>query len=262
MNSGGFLQVLTANQIALLQKISRSFQMLPPNESREFMTVESKDGDGAVSAVALFPRPVGQFEIVASDLRTLINEGLLSGEPGVCGLKGVQLTGRGQVAVKEAVGIDPCIQIERHFSGLLGQLPEDYSGAWRRLQAASIALASATSEEDYSSVGHHCREAVQDFARVFAQGVSSAEEMPAEKTLNKVATKLRSLESSTTNKELSKAIEKLWVATNSLIQKVEHRSQRAKEPLRLADARRCVFLTAFLFDQLAELTQSDRQGDR
>jgi hypothetical protein len=119
----------------------------------------------------------------------------------------------------------------------------------RRLSAAK-AWSHADSQDEATTVGHYCREAMQAFATHLIEqlGVHSADANPAHDVdriravLNHVRPRFGEAEH-----QLRDALLGYWGAVTDLAQRQEHGGQREGEPLVWEDSRRVVFQTAVLF---------------
>lgn len=136
-----------------------------------------------------------------------------------------------------------------------------YPDVYGKLQQAMKVLRTGVGETDWSTAGHHCREAVQDFAEaVYAQHYSKAKEspLPIEKTINKIRSVLderRGQEKKPSLQKLLEAVLPFWQEVTDYVERAEHRGHQAT-PITREDARRCVLYTFLVIAELDRLLQS------
>jgi hypothetical protein len=160
--------------------------------------------------------------------------------------------------IKRAEG-EPVERVEaeaRHMLSrdVMGACPE----AAERWREAEELLWRSDAQEQFTAIGHKCREALQSFAQsLYEQHCPDSEELPREKTLNKICAVLERHKASvgkTTARFLDvywEAVNAYWEAVNDLAERAEHGSQREQRPLLWEDARRLVFQTLLVMVELA-----------
>ncbi|MBI2985791.1 MAG: hypothetical protein HYY45_03380 [Deltaproteobacteria bacterium] len=124
-----------------------------------------------------------------------------------------------------------------------------YAEAYRKWSAAEDLLWSEESERHLTTIGHHCREALQEFADVLVQRYC-----PPNVDSDKAHTKnrLRSVlefhagKLSNTEGDFLRTLLDYWESVNNLVQRQIHGMQKGKESLIWEDARRVVFQTLVL----------------
>ncbi len=126
---------------------------------------------------------------------------------------------------------------------------QKYSLAYQKWDQAERMLWAHDVEQHFSTIGHLCREAVQEFAEVLINKYQPPGDF-SDKT--KVISRVRAVfelqigrkKSGTTVKSFLDALLKYWQETINLIQRQEHAGQKEGEPIVWEDARRVVFMTA------------------
>ncbi len=122
-----------------------------------------------------------------------------------------------------------------------------YPEAYARWQQASALLWGEDSAQELSTIGHKCREAMQEFATALLDlhGVRDANPDKA-KTRDRFSAVVNSRRADlgASKSELLDALFGLWRASENLIRRQEHAGQRERDPLTPEDGRRVVFQTA------------------
>jgi len=126
-----------------------------------------------------------------------------------------------------------------------------YPEAYRKIKQAEELLWSADKEEQFTTIGHLCREAVQDFADTLYKLMMGKDyEGPKSQTNNRIETVIiEKCESKKVRKYLRSLFE-YWKAVGGLIQKQEHRAEKEREQLTWEDTRRVVFQTVNVMFEL------------
>jgi hypothetical protein len=122
-----------------------------------------------------------------------------------------------------------------------------YPDAYARWKEAADHLWSADSERELSTIGHKCREAIQEFATALVEKYQPPDVNPDKaKTRDRLSAviNLRRPDLGEARSELLDGLFDYWRAADKLIQRQEHAGQREGEPLTGEDGRRVVFQTA------------------
>lgn len=120
-----------------------------------------------------------------------------------------------------------------------------YPRAYDKWLRASRALASADAPAQLSTVGHLCREAMQEFAAELAPPAIHEAVPDKSKTVARMRALLESIRSKTEASFLE-ALLAYWGTVSDLVQKQEHGAERDGAPLTWQDGRRVVFHTAIV----------------
>jgi hypothetical protein len=123
---------------------------------------------------------------------------------------------------------------------------QQYSAAYEKWALAEALLWGEDSAKQLSAVGHHCREALQQFTSVLVERCKpAAVETDAQKTINRLQAVLRAAGAAlgTTGADFLKALVDYWRALDALVQRQEHAGQKEGRPVVWEDTRRVVFLT-------------------
>ena len=127
----------------------------------------------------------------------------------------------------------------------------NYADTYRKLKDAEEMLWTAEKEEHFTTIGHLCRESVQDFADSLYKNVMGANyDGPITQTNNRIETLITEKCDSKKVRKFLRALFDYWKAVGGLIQKQEHRAEKEKEQLTWEDARRLVFQTVNVMVEL------------
>ncbi len=140
----------------------------------------------------------------------------------------------------------PIERVEKVTRRLLDQLgfQQRYPEAYQSLALAEGLLWVDGSQDQLTAIGHHCREAMQEFISVLV-----AQARPPEVSANPANTVARLqavVRSRLLGDSVSAFLEALiayWGTLSDLVQRQEHGGKREGRPLALEDARRVVFQT-------------------
>ncbi len=129
---------------------------------------------------------------------------------------------------------------------------EKYALAFDRWKESEKLLWSEDVQNQLTTIGHLCREAVQSFTTILVEKTKPDE---VDSDITHVVNRLKTVIKNAPNlgKSSSKyfdALIKYWSAVNDLIQKQEHGSRREQSPLNWEDGRRVVFNTMILMYEI------------
>lgn len=149
------------------------------------------------------------------------------------------------------------VQIEiRNYFEDLGSFRMNHADAFRKWVEAEEVLWKKDSETRLSTVGHLCREAVILFTDKLVE-VHKPESVDedSQHVVRRVEAvlKQRSRIGKAENEALGNLV-RYWYSLNQLIQRQEHEAVREAESLMWEDARRVVFVTAFLLFEIHRAT--------
>ena len=128
-----------------------------------------------------------------------------------------------------------------------------YPAAYARWREAVELLWGADSERELSTIGHKCREAIQEFATALVDRHQPPSVNPDKaKTRDRISAvvNLRRAELGEARSALLDAMFDYWRAAGDLVQRQEHAGQREGQPLGWEDGRRVVFQTAVVMFEL------------
>ena len=143
----------------------------------------------------------------------------------------------------------PVERIEKHSFNYFdsGDFRKTYKEAYDKLKQAEELLWSSDSDANFSAIGHHCREALQEFAdTLYEQVIGKPSEEPKASTVKRIRAIIEA-KSTETGKTITAFLESLlpfWGTVSDLIQRQEHAGQKEGKPINWEDARRVVFQSA------------------
>ncbi len=152
-------------------------------------------------------------------------------------------------------GSAPAQQVEQTIVTYLesGPFQRAYPDAYARWRGAADLLWRADSESELSTIGHKCREAIQEFATALVERHRPPSVNP-DKAMTRdrlsAVVDLRRPELGEARSDLLDALFGYWRAAGELIQRQEHAGLREGRPLRWEDARRVVFQTAVVMFEI------------
>lgn len=147
----------------------------------------------------------------------------------------------------------PIERIEKHTLRYLEfeDFNKQYPDAYRKIKQAEEILWSADKEELFTTIGHLCREAIQDFSDGLYNNVMGKEfEESKERTNNRIEKLIAEKCDSKKVRKYLRSLFEYWKAVAGLIQKQEHRAKKEKEQLTWEDSRRVVFQTVNVMVEL------------
>lgn len=149
--------------------------------------------------------------------------------------------------LKRRIG-EPSQRVERTISSYVeaDNFRKKYPLAYQRWNEAEAKLWSSDAENEFTTIGHLCREAMQEFAHTLTEMHKPQDVTPDKtKTVARIKTVLSQKEQllSTTEKPFLEALLAFWGTVSDLVQRQEHGGQKEGQPLMWEDARRVVFQT-------------------
>jgi hypothetical protein len=128
-----------------------------------------------------------------------------------------------------------------------------YPAAYEKWEQAAATLWGEDSASQLTTIGHLCREALQEFTSVIVERVQPPH-VNTEKTMT--VTRMRAAldhvakQLGTTEKPFLDALLAYWGTLGDLVQRQEHGAQKEGKPLEWEDARRVVFQTAVVMFEI------------
>ena len=135
---------------------------------------------------------------------------------------------------------------------------KQFPDAYRKIKQAEEMLWPADKEEQFTTIGHLCRESVQDFADdLYTKVTGTAYDGPKTQTHNRIEALITEKCDSKKVRKYLRALFDYWKAVGGLIQKQEHRAEKEKEQLTWEDSRRLVFQTVNVMVELDKAFESN-----
>jgi hypothetical protein len=240
---------LEQEQEELLSSLVEAYRNVPRNKRQPFWVRNSdKSNFVRIEHDGLPNREISAYE---GDIKTLGREGL------------VEIYNYSNVFMYSfditSAGFAYYSQLKQHDSQRLQRIEVElraylesdrfqkrYAKAYQKWKDAEAILWDSDSERQLTTIGHLCREAVQEFASVLADQF----QVEADKT--KIIAPLRAVlnirenQLGTTERPFLDALLSYWGTVCDLIQRQEHGSRKEGQPLVWEDGRRVVFQTAIL----------------
>ncbi|MCK4786284.1 MAG: hypothetical protein KAV87_21180 [Desulfobacteraceae bacterium] len=228
-----------------------------PSENRQEFAIVRNGIDEFLQHPGL---PDREIKFFFPDLQTLMGEGL------------IQMTGKGQrgisrIAVpprgfrfyrylKKQSG-KPIEHIEEAVRGYIDthKFQKEYPKAYENWAAAEKLLWETDTSKQLTTIGHLCREAIQEFMdTLYTQIKPPGEQIPKKSTkarLEKII-EARTKQLGKTERKFLNLLYNFWNVVNDLVQKQVHEGQREKVQLIWKDARRVVFQTMMLMFEVSQ----------
>jgi hypothetical protein len=202
---------------------------------------------------------IGDDDVVETDVHQLLNAGLIS----VVNYHGTG-TGFNFLIPPEALDYyeqlkrrsgEPVEQIEREVRVYLDseRFRSAYPEAYARWREAADLLWGADSDRELSTIGHKCREAIQEFVTVLVDRHQPSAVNPDKAMTRDRLSAVLNMHRAALGERRSALLDALfgyWRAAADLIQRQEHAGQREGEPLGWEDGRRVVFQTAVVMFEI------------
>jgi hypothetical protein len=230
---------LEDEQLALFEQLLEAWRAIPRDQRIPFLYVRTM-GANIVQGNGI------NLEVPDGDIEALRAEGLLSfdGDSFTISARSVAMYQEWKEShVEPAADIENTVQRYLDSDRFRARYPEAYA----RWKDAAVLLWGEDSEQELSTIGHKCREAMQEFATALLElhGVQDANPDKA-KTRDRFSAVVNSRRADLGERksEILDALFAYWRATENLIQRQEHAGQREGESLTPEDGRRAVFQTA------------------
>jgi hypothetical protein len=239
--------LLRPEQEDLLATLVEADRNLPRDQREQFIYFPGA-GDAALAHGGL---PGREVSVYLGDLDILSNAGLLNETWTPSGARLFDITPTGFAvyeAIKQRSGA-PVLQLEEEMRHYLDAdvFQTRYPRAYRKWLEATDKLWSSDSEEQLKTVGHLCREAIQEFATALVERHKPTEvDRDKAHDINRIQAVLdqNAARHGTRVSDFLEALLNYWRTVSHLVQRQVHGSQKEDRPLVLEDGRRVVFQTA------------------
>jgi hypothetical protein len=247
---------LEKEQKELLCTIVEAARNVPSENRQEFSIVRSNGGE-FLQHPGL---PDREIKFFFPDLQTLMGEGLIQGTgKNQYGIVRIAVHPRGfrfYRYLKKQSG-EPIEHIEKEVHGYIEshEFQKEYPKAYEKWAEAEKLLWETDTSKQLTTIGHLCRDAIQEFMdTLYTQINPPGEQIPKKLTKNRLKKIIE-----TRTKQLGKTERKFlgllidyWDVVNDLVQKQEHGAQEEKVQLVWRDARRVVFQTMMLMFEVSQ----------
>ena len=199
-----------------------------------------------------------EFRMSLADIEALQSGGLLRHQIIIAGSGHIELlpdafTAYDQMKLETA---SAAAQMEQSMHAYLNG-PEfrlRYAAAYQAWAHAAQMLWSDHESQQTTTIGHLCREAMQEFAAALAGVTPGAPDPDKATTVPRIRQVIALVQSSTTSAFLE-ALLAYWGTVSDLVQRQVHGGQKEGEPLKWEDARRVVFHTGIVMFELAAVAK-------
>jgi len=255
LRGAGFM-ILEDEQYALLARFVEAHRNTP-RESRGKFIASVGHGMTQAEFIHLFAANI-KFKGSISDAEILADAGLLKISYGSKGDRQFAVSPEGIKIYEQWKASSPATQVvleePKDFIST-SEFKKVHGEAFAKWDQAASLLWSADSNRQWTTIGHLCREALQEFAK------SLAYEKNVDVTkIDPISTveRLRTIIKETGHSKRSKKVEKLldalivyWGTLSDLVQRQEHGANKEGEQLLWEDARRVVFHTCVVMFELS-----------
>ncbi len=206
--------------------------------------------------------PGGSVPAYEGDIQALARAGLIAFLPGSRGLERFDVTPLGfnyYQHLKKQI-IEPIERMENVLTGYINanRFQQTYTIAYQKWCDAEQLLWVADSNQQLTTIGHLCREAMQEFAATLVGKYRLQEAYPDK---SKIVARIRAVaetlgvKTGDTLKSLLDGLITYWGTTVDLVQRQEHGSQRDGGELVWSDGRRVVLYTALVMFEIDSVVQ-------
>jgi hypothetical protein len=241
--------LLEEEQQRLLMVLVESSRNVKREARQEFLFSEHLNG-----ADLFHPGlPHGKISAYKGDIEALIQGRFLSASYEPHGIILFNVTPRGFKYYEHLKGQiqEPLARLEAnvksYFDG--NTFRQKYPLAYQKWSQAEELLWRSNTEHNLTTIGHLCREAIQEFATVLVDRYQPSDvEQEKARTVARIKAvlNLQHDKLGKTAKPFLDALLAYWGTVSDLIQRQEHGGQREASPLVWQDGRRIVFQTAVL----------------
>lgn len=253
-------QPLEPEQTELLNAVVEAARNIPRNERQKFLVVEKMVGTSIVHPAL----PGGSLNVYKGDIDVLINLGLLLPTYGSSNTLFFDVSPYGfqfYEALKEKSG-HPMQRVEQQAKDFIDshEFRRKHPLAYDKWAKAEAMLWSSDSESQFTTIGHLCREALQEFVEaLMIQYQLAGNEPDKSHTVSRLRAIMNSKKASLgeTWTAFLDALLAYWGTLNDLVQKQEHGSLKEGKPLIWEDGRRVVFHTAVVMSEISRVLSKE-----
>jgi hypothetical protein len=244
--------LLEQEQKELLSALVEAARNVPRNRRRKFMFIQCMQN----SWVQHPGLPDRTLEAYKGDIEILAREGLLAISYSRNTLN-FDVTPQGfkyYEQMKQHAG-QPVQRIETTIRNYLvaDYFQQKYPEAYQKWTEAEAMLWASDSEHQFTTIGHLCREAIQEFATALIeqhQPPNVDKDKAHSVARIRAVLDLRKDQLGSKEKPFLAALLAYWGTVSDLIQRQEHGGQKEGEPLVWEDGRRVVFQTAVVMFEI------------
>jgi hypothetical protein len=245
--------LLLEEQKQLLEHIVEAYRNVRSADRRIFLFIELTS-NSSINHPGL---PEGTIKAYKGDIETLAREDLINLTYGNNNIIKFDINPLGfkyyeKMKAKQSI---PVQRIEETVMQYLhaDQFKKKYSKSYKKWETAEALLWSSDSQKQLTTIGHLCREALQEFAD---QLILNYKPSDVNNDKSKTVSRIRSVLNLNRNKfgnterEFLEALLNYWGTVSDLVQRQEHGAQREGSELVWEDGRRIVFQIAILIMEI------------
>lgn len=246
---------LEEEQINLLSQIVDAHRNVTPSKRTDFIVTHDMTSDSMLHPG--FSK--GWTDVVIVDLRILDSSGLIkiynSNNPQTEFSFTLTSLGFQYYEFIKDKSINPIERIQKEILSFINipSFEQRYQKAFLKWKESEKLLWSTNTEINLSTVGHLCREALQEFLEILIIRHQLEKEYPEkDKTKGRVKALINN-KKSTSSDTIIKLLEKFyefWDMLNELVQRQEHYGLKERETIVLDDAKRVVIYTVIILKEL------------
>jgi hypothetical protein len=245
--------ILEEHQVELLRALVEAHRSIEPRQEFLLIGPDVRDARSGLRHAGL---PEG-FMVPEADIRVLARFSLIDLVTVTRGLMKFSIT---PWAVKHYAEVlqrqgQPVERVEQAMRRLMDgkSFQSSFSAAYAKWAKAEELLWGADAQSQLTAIGHHCREAAQDFATALVSQ-HQPPDCPADPTSTvarlRAVLNLRRRSLPSTVHPFLDALLTYWGTVMDLHQRQEHGAQREGQPLTWEDGRRVVFQTLLVMYEL------------
>jgi hypothetical protein len=249
--------ILEPEQKELFIQIVETVKMIPRNQRMEMIVIPSMSKNITLIIPTKSHKQYRINHIIDGDLNFLANKGLLNVSYSRGGEEHYLVSPEGLLYYEwlmKEMG-KPVERIEKiifqYFE--FEDFRKQYSAAYNKLKQAEELLWESDSDANFSIIGLHCREALQEFADVlYSRVLGKPSPDPKSSTVNRIreVIKAKREETGETVWAFLDVLLPFWGTVSDLTQRQTHAEEKEGEPINWEDARRVVFQTANVMFEL------------
>ena len=244
---------LLQEQIELLCTLVDAERSVPRDQRQPFLFVATHSGESMVHSGL----PGGSIGVYGGDVQALNAAGffLRRGGSGESLIFDLAPSAHATWQQQQLARSQPLDRVEATAASYLASQPfrQRFPRAFQKWSDSEKLLWGEEAQDAITTIGHLCREAIQEFAAILVDetGAAADSSVTATKARLKAAVAARRDHVGEKIAALFDALIDYWVAVVDLVQRQEHGAQKEGSVLTWDDGRRVVFHTASIMAELA-----------
>jgi hypothetical protein len=251
--------LLEKEQEDLLNTLVETSRKIPREKRTKFIV--SRANDGTTLIIPLFPNL--NFNLNMIDVEILAREGLIEISYSSNGTPNIYVLPFGfkYYELLKQKGMQPTENIENYIKNYLESnlFSDRFPNAYQKWIDAEKLLWNSDSSTQFTTIGHLCRESVQEFTSRIVEIYNPSDISPDKSlTVSRMRSVIDKQKGNLGSKERTflDALMGYWGTVIDLIQREEHGGIKEGEPLEWEDGRRVVFQTAIIMFEIDRSLQN------